>query len=688
MPKVEIRDKQIYVDNTPVPFISGEVHYWRLQPERWQEILEKVREMGLTTIATYICWEYHEYERGKFDFTGETEPQRNLIGFLDLLQEMGFWIIIRPGPYIYSEWKNAGVPDYIASCHRLSKEYQSAAKVWMKHVTEILKPYFATNGGRIFCFQPDNEMDLFSHWFENEMGFRGKPGIFQEFLKERYNSVEELNNAWETNYKSIDEAQLVTREAFILNRGHRVAYLDYWRFEHWATAKAVKWHADTYRKMGVDLPLYHNYYYGGDVQNHRELSKVVDFVGIDVYPGNEFENMGYPKSHSLYMNILRYQRSVSPIPYIAEFEAGVWHGVHEMTGIIYPNQYRIASFSALAAGMAGWNWYMLVNRDNWYFCPIQEWGRVRGELFDVFHRITSAFNEMNPPSLTKMTDTSVVIDPLHIAAQKMLHTDPVLTALYEADIEHETFDLETSKFKKPLVFYAGDQWLAKIDQERLVKHVEDGGNLVVFKTFPRLDESQKPLNLLGIREPDRILTPLGKNLELQLGDEKAPAEGAIFEYDKKNDADIEWITATQTIGPLQAVENSDVLVLNYKGKTFTVGYVENRGNGKIIVIGLDPNPALIRAIHRFLDIPTYATSDTSDVHTGLLKRDGTWFLVAANLAKEERKALVTLEGPGTPIGACRVTDLWTKETSEVDVDGPILISLDGKSGNAWKIEII
>jgi len=686
--EVRIKDRQIYVGEIPVPLISGEVHYWRLAPARWREILERVREMGLRTVATYVCWEYHEYERGKFDFTGETEPQRNLVGFLDLAQEMGFWIIIRPGPYIYSEWKNAGVPNYAAAYHRLSPEYQAAARIWMERVTAVLKPYFATSGGRIVCFQPDNEMDLFTHWFEDEMGLRGRPGLFHQFLRDRYGSVEALNCAWGTSYESIDQAQPAAEAPFVLDRGRRAAADDYWRFQHWSVAKAVKWHADVYRELGVDVPIYHNYYYGGDVQNQRELAKVVDFVGIDVYPGNEFELQGYPTSHRLFMDVLRYQRSISPIPYIAEFEAGVWHGLHEMAGVITPNHYRIACFSALGAGIVGWNWYMLVNRDNWYFCPINEWGRIRGELFEVFQKIVRIFGEMDPPSLDKLTDTAVVVDPLHIAAHRSLRSDPVLDALYDADIDYETFDLGTGKVEKPLVFYTGDQSLSKADQERLAAYVEAGGNLVVFKNFPRLDERQAPMNILGIREPDRILSPLGKRLEVHLGGERPIAEGAVFDYEPSSKDGVEWITAAQTVGPLQAVENSDVLAINYRGKEFKVGYVERRGKGKMVVLGLDPNPAVVLALHKYLGIPTYAHADASGVHTALLRRGRTWYLVAANLAKEERKALVALDGPSAPKGACQVTDLWTGASRKTDLDGSVLISLDAKSGNAWRIEPI
>jgi len=688
MANVRISGRQIEVDGKPIPLISGEVHYWRLAPARWREILNRVKEMGLSTIATYVCWEYHEYERGKFDFTGETEPQRNLVGFLDLCEEMNLWVIIRPGPYIYSEWKNAGVPDYAAPYHRLSKEYQSAALPWMKAVTEVLKPRLATNGGRIICFQPDNEMDLFTHWFEDEMGFRDRPGLFHEFLKERYGSVDKLNEAWGTSYSSIEQAQVRAREPFMLNPSGRSAMLDYWRFEHWLVAKCVKWHADTYQQLGIDVPIYHNYYYGGDIQNHRELSKVVDFLGIDVYPGNEFENEGYPGRHNIFMNMLRYQRSVSPIPYIAEFECGVWHGLHEVSGIITPNSYRLMCFSAIAAGITGWNWYMLVGRDNWYFCPIQEWGRIRPELYDVMRRIVAAYYEINPPACEKLTDTAIVADPLHIAAAKSLRSDPTADALYEADIEFETLDLETEKIKKPLLFYVGDQWLSREDQQKLADYVESGGTLVFFKNYPRFDETQKPLNLLGIREPDRVLTPLGKRLELRLGSISAEAvpETVPFDYDPVEISGITWLTAVQTLGAMQAVENSDVLAINYQGRKFNVGYIEQRGKGKIIFIGLDPNPALVAAVHKYAGASTYARADSSGVHTSLLKRGSIWFLIAANNAADERRTIVAFDGKDVPSGECKVTDLWTGEESRMTIDSSMTIKLDRKSGNAWKIE--
>lgn len=89
-PIIKIIDKTMHVGDVEIPLLSGEVHYWRLDPERWLQVLRRVREMGLNVIATYACWDFHELEPGKFDFTGRTDPHRNLVSFLELLRSEGF----------------------------------------------------------------------------------------------------------------------------------------------------------------------------------------------------------------------------------------------------------------------------------------------------------------------------------------------------------------------------------------------------------------------------------------------------------------------------------------------------------------------------------------------------------------------------------------------------------------------
>jgi len=84
MSTVKIAQKKIWVDDTPIPLLSGEVHYWRLDPAHWRTVLQCAREMGLQVIATYVCGDFHEMEPGFYDFCGDTDTCRNLLRFLEL----------------------------------------------------------------------------------------------------------------------------------------------------------------------------------------------------------------------------------------------------------------------------------------------------------------------------------------------------------------------------------------------------------------------------------------------------------------------------------------------------------------------------------------------------------------------------------------------------------------------------
>ena len=47
------------------------------------------------------------------DFTGATDPRRDLLGLLKLTHELGFKLILRPGPVIRNEWRNGGYPAWL-----------------------------------------------------------------------------------------------------------------------------------------------------------------------------------------------------------------------------------------------------------------------------------------------------------------------------------------------------------------------------------------------------------------------------------------------------------------------------------------------------------------------------------------------------------------------------------------------
>src|ERR1700674_5343577 len=97
---VEIAGPQFVVDGHALQIISGEMHYPRIPREYWRDRMKKARAMGLNTISTYVFWNLHEPRPGVFDFTG----QNDVAAFVRTAQEEGLYVILRPGPYVCSEW--------------------------------------------------------------------------------------------------------------------------------------------------------------------------------------------------------------------------------------------------------------------------------------------------------------------------------------------------------------------------------------------------------------------------------------------------------------------------------------------------------------------------------------------------------------------------------------------------------
>jgi len=94
------------------PF-SAEMHYFRVNKRHWSICFERIRKAGFRIITTCVPWNLHESALGEYDFFGTTDHTRDLVVFLELAREFGFKVILCPGPYINSDWKNGGYPDFL-----------------------------------------------------------------------------------------------------------------------------------------------------------------------------------------------------------------------------------------------------------------------------------------------------------------------------------------------------------------------------------------------------------------------------------------------------------------------------------------------------------------------------------------------------------------------------------------------
>ena len=146
------------LDGKPFLIRSGEMHYPRVPKEYWHDRMKKMRALGLNTLTTYVFWDLHEPREGQFDFTGNLD----LGAYLKAAQEEGLFVLLRPGPYVCSEWDLGGLPAWLLGHEGMTirskdRQFLAAAEPYMKKVGEIAAPLQVTHGGPVLMVQVENE---------------------------------------------------------------------------------------------------------------------------------------------------------------------------------------------------------------------------------------------------------------------------------------------------------------------------------------------------------------------------------------------------------------------------------------------------------------------------------------------------------------------------------------------------
>ncbi|MEU7277786.1 beta-galactosidase family protein [Streptomyces sp. NPDC045431] len=151
-----VGDDDFLLDGRPVRLLSGAVHYFRVHEEQWDHRLAMVRAMGLNCVETYVPWNLHEPEPGRYRDVGA------LGRFLDAVAAAGLWAIVRPGPYICAEWENGGLPHWLTG--PLGRRVRTEDAAYLVHVERWFRALLPQvverqidRGGPVVLVQAENE---------------------------------------------------------------------------------------------------------------------------------------------------------------------------------------------------------------------------------------------------------------------------------------------------------------------------------------------------------------------------------------------------------------------------------------------------------------------------------------------------------------------------------------------------
>lgn len=163
-PYFSIQDRHFMRLGKPHVIISGEMHYPRVPRDYWRDRLRKARAMGLNTIQTYVFWNLHEPQPGRFDFSGNLD----IATFIRIAREEGLDVIVRPGPYVCTELDFGGFPAWLLRTpgirvRSLDPRFLRASESYMQRLGGELMPLQSTRGGPIVMVQVENEYGSFGN---------------------------------------------------------------------------------------------------------------------------------------------------------------------------------------------------------------------------------------------------------------------------------------------------------------------------------------------------------------------------------------------------------------------------------------------------------------------------------------------------------------------------------------------
>ena len=612
--RVSYDRKCFFIDGKPAYFSSGEIHYFRVEKSEWRNRFQLLKDTHCDCIATYIPWRLHEPQEGVFVFD-QNDGITDITDFLKLAQEENIKVIVRPGPYSYSELMADGLPDWLvenypeilakkkdnsiihpASVSYMHPVFMEKVRAWYKEVCEIIRPFLDVNGGPVIMFQLDNETTGVHAWRGSidyncdTIGLGNEEGRLCRFLKERYKSIDKLNSAYGTTFDTwsqYDPRKTVADKVALCRMDN-----DYGDFYCEMLSEYMQFLATLAAENQIVSPLCQNAGFPLTAYFKESIRNTPLLLGCDHYwnlsPKWQQNN---PTPQKLMENLYscRMLEAMGFPAWIPEFQYG---NISEWPSIS-AEDLKCSLFAHLAFGMKGHNGYIFAGGANppkhgWsckiydYSAPVSADGETR-PTYDAIKEFCG-FVEKHPELLKSDCDSdiNVLFDwdawrpgypdecvPDTCGREKMrLHCiETVFPTLMCAGIMPQIILPEDDFVTDKVLCAVSGGAMAESLQKKLADFVIAGGSLILWGAVPRYDENYNSCTVLA----DTLKLSLTKIENVYFGGvDFSGSEDAIFAG--------EFFTPETTV--------SDCTVLARDSRVGTVAaYLKQAGKGKVLANG-------------------------------------------------------------------------------------------------------
>lgn len=673
-----------FLDGEPFFLYSGEIHYFRLPPGRWETHLRAARAAGLNTVSSYIPWLWHEPEEGRFDFTGRSHPQRDLVRFLALVEEHGLRFLARVGPVSNAELTHEGVPPWLLAGHPevfvrgreitnlphttllayLNPTFQRYAGRWYEQVLPLVHARRHPRGP-VVLVQLDNEVGMV-HWLQKAADYSpDTERRYREFLRTRYGgNLGALNRAHGTEYREFEE--IVQPPSGDDRQGRRLLW-DWMAFYQAYYAEYYAGLAARYRRQGLTLPVMANIpqFYDFDVRGRgvfapmtammfREFSaRVPEVVLGGAY---QMRRLDHENFHDIAVTseVMRMISAPGAPVVCAELQTGIMRDRPRL----YPQDVELNLKTSAAHGLGGLNAYMFSGGRNepgmgafgaWHewqapvapdgarrahFAPLRDFGRqVRAfgrRLAATAKRCDVALGFYAPYWNTEYLSGPTV--ELWEWKKHHLFYDGLARLVQLAGLNFHLVDLERASAeelgRRPALFVFALEFMDGATQAKLAEYVRGGGRLLVNPELPTEDLGGEPCTVLAEALGVRVTGRRARGLGYAVGPRDCMAQGSVT---------------------LFAEGGARVVARAAGGEA--CGLAVERGGGRALVLGFglshvyDYQVELVRGFASDLGVEPAVTTD-GELQLCLREGEGCGFLFVANFHDVPAAGKIRLTLPG------------------------------------------
>ena len=252
----------------------------------WQEDLRRMKESGIGTVrVAEFAWSIFEPEEGVFDF-------ELFDAFLDLAQREEMKVIFGTPTATPPAWLTEKYPEVLNSRkdgvllrHGMRRHYNYNSETYHRFSGRIVRRLAERYAKRpcIVGWQIDNELNCEVNEFYSESDTLA----FREYLKEKYGTLENLNEAWGAvfwNQTYNDWNQVYVPRPTINDQVNPHQMLDYTRFVSESAIRFCRMQSDIlreYRKEGDFITTNGMF---GNLDNHKMKDTCLDVYTYDSYP--------------------------------------------------------------------------------------------------------------------------------------------------------------------------------------------------------------------------------------------------------------------------------------------------------------------------------------------------------------------------------------------------------------------